>query len=485
MAGATTPSRPGSARLWRTATFRFALLYALVFALSAVLLLALTYRIGIEVIDRETEAAINGEIDSLNEHYQRQGLTRLADIIAERSGPQGDRLNVYLLADAAFNPLVGNLAAWPKAEMRNDWLEFQVDDAVAGGFEVRDVRARQFRLRGGYRLLVGRETVERARFARITQRTLIWSGGAILALGLIVGLLFSRGLLRRVDDIARASADIVAGDLSRRMPLSGSGDEFDHLGEQLNAMLQHIEALMTSMRVVTDSLAHDLRSPLTRLRSRLEQLQTEAVDPAGRRESLTAAIADVDSVLRTFNALLRIAEAEAQSGRAPLAPVALDQVVTQIVDLYQPLAEERGLQLTTELAANSEVAGHADLLAQAIANLVDNAIKYTPTDGRILVALRRNSNVVELSVSDTGPGVPADQRDHVLKRFVRLDPSRHAEGSGLGLSLVAAVARLHGATLTLADNRPGLRVVLAFPAAGAIVPSSTAPAPKGHSAHQS
>jgi signal transduction histidine kinase len=465
-------------RLLRTATFRFALLYAALFALSALLLLGFTYRVAVEVIDREITETIDAEIDSLREHYRLEGLARVADILAERSGPGGERLGVYLLTDGRGGRIAGNIAGWPQGQADSRWITFTVDGPQsAGAGEPREVRARGFVLPAGHRLLVGREIVERSRFDRVMGRTLIWSVALVLALGLATGYLFSRGLLRRVDAIAAISARIVAGDLTQRVAVAGSDDEFDRLATQLNFMLAHIEALMTSMRLVTDSLAHDLRSPLTRLKGRIEQLLEDAGD--GQRDRLAAALADIDGLLATFNTLIRIAEAEAHTGRSGLADIDLARIAAEVAELYAPVAEEHGLTLTTAIAGPGVkpgvkpgakpviIRGHADLLAQAIANLIDNAIKYTPRSGVIQVAVEATAASAKLIVADSGPGVPEADRIRVLERFVRLDPSRHMPGSGLGLSLVAAVARLHGARLALEDNRPGLRVVITFAPGGA------------------
>ncbi|MBM3571286.1 MAG: HAMP domain-containing histidine kinase [Alphaproteobacteria bacterium] len=451
-------------RLFRTASFRFAVLFAGLLALSALLLLAFAWRIAIEVIDREITETIDLEIDSLREHYRRAGLPRLAEILSERSGPGGERLGVYLLTDARGVRIAGNIARWPAGQHDGGWITFTVEspsDLEPG--EPRQVRGRGFVLPQGLRLLVGREMVERGRFERLMGRTLIWSVALVLLLGLGLGYLFSRGMLRRVDAIVDTSARIAAGKLDERVPVSGSGDEFDHLAGQLNTMLSHIEALMTGMRLVTDSLAHDLRSPLTRLRGRLEQLQQEGIDGAAARDKLATALADIDSVLRTFTTLIRIAESEADAGRVALAHVDLGRIAGEVAELYEPTAEERGLAIATEILPGLAVSGHADLLAQAIANVIDNAIKYVPKGGAIKVTADRDGGTVRLIVADTGPGIPEADRNRVLHRFVRLDPSRHMEGAGLGLSLVAAVAKLHGAALLLEDHRPGLRVVLTFP----------------------
>jgi signal transduction histidine kinase len=291
----------------------------------------------------------------------------------------------------------------------------------------------------------------------------------ILVLGAAGGALMSRNMLRRLDTINRTSGEIIAGDLTRRVPLNGSGDEFDALAENLNRMLDRIERLMRGLREVTDSVAHDLRTPLNRLRNRLEESVARlnsggALTNEKAAGEIERAIAETDQLIGTFNALLLIAETDAGTTRAAMSALDLGSVAADVVELYEPLAEEKKLVLTLAPGSAVAIEGNRSLIAQALANLVDNAIKYTPAGGKVRIGARITEQGVDLSVADSGPGIPLADRPRVTERFVRLEASRNSPGTGLGLSLVAAVAHFHNAELALEDNAPtGLKAVLRFP----------------------
>jgi signal transduction histidine kinase len=443
--------RKRSASFFRTTGFRFALLYLAPFGASVLVLFGFIYLTSIEIIDSQTNAAIDAEIKGLSEQYRAQGLARLRTIVAERSAPPGDAESIYLLVDPAGNALAGNLRTWPQAARRDgDWLYVSAFDA-AKDFDRREFRARSFVLRGNFRLLVGRDIRARGEFQSAMIQSLGWALAVTFALGIAGGYFMSRRMLRRVDGVAAASREIIEGDLSRRMPVSGSGDEFDRLSDTLNHMLAEIEHLLTGMRTVTDSVTHDLKSPLTRLKSNLElALRQRSPEAAETRRAVTRAIAEADAVLATFDALIAIARAEAGTGRAAMESVDLSAVVNDMADLYGPLAEHKGVSLILNIAEGCRITGHRQFLSQAVGNLLDNAVKFTPSGGSIAIALGRNPD--QLIISDSGPGIPAADRARVLQRFVRLDVSRSAAGSGLGLSLVAGVAKLHGAELELSDS---------------------------------
>jgi signal transduction histidine kinase len=280
------------------------------------------------------------------------------------------------------------------------------------------------------------------------------------------GLLISRRMLTRLGAINRAAERIMAGDLSHRIATTGSNDEFDRLSEQLNAMLEEIRRLMVGMRTVTDNIAHDLRSPLTRMKGRLEMLARDPSNSDAQLQAIERTIADADQLLATFTALLSIADAESGTARASMELIDLGAIAADIAELYGPAAEERGLRMCAD-EGDGAVVGSRQLLFQAVANLIDNALKHTPPGGEIAISVVREGTAVKLIVRDSGSGIPEGERGRVLEPFVRLDNSRSTPGSGLGLALVAAIARLHGAKITLSDNRPGLIVTLAFPAAAA------------------
>ena len=454
------------ARLLRTSTFRLSLLYVVLFGASVLVLLAFIYWTTVRVIDRQTSDTIEAEVRGLAEQYRARGIGQLVTVIEERSGPYGDPDSVYLLADPGLRRLAGNLSAWPReaAGAGAGWVEISARRA-SGDDAHGTIRARTFVLPGGFRLLVGRDPRGRAAFEDLILESLGGALGITLVLGLLGGLVMSRRMLRRVDAVRETSQRIVRGDLSRRMPVTGVGDEFDRLSITVNEMLDEIETLMTGLRAVTDSVAHDLRSPLTRLKSRLELALSEGPAGAqGHRAALERAIAETDGILRTFATLMEIARAEAGKAGIALAPVDLRAVVADMVELYAPLAEEKGLAIEANLGEAGSVAGHGQFLSQLVANLLDNALTYTP-EGRVRVSLAREDlGAVRLQVEDSGPGIPPEERERVLQRFVRLDASRTGGGSGLGLSLVAGVATLHRAELAL-DESPlgGLRVSVTFP----------------------
>ncbi|HYB09941.1 MAG TPA: ATP-binding protein [Alphaproteobacteria bacterium] len=454
-------------RIFRTSTFRLTLLYLAPFGILVFVLFAVLYWATLGLIDSQTNATIEAEVRGLAEQYGAHGLDRLVQVVAERSGPNGEKGAVYLLTGPDLHPLAGNLDAWPETRntvSRDGWINFEIDRSSGGNATTRQIRAKVFRIEGGFRLLVGRDMAERAAFRAVIAKTLTIALGIAMALGVAGALYLSRMLLARVEAVAETSRTIVRGDLAGRVPLQGSGDEFDRLSTSLNEMLDQIEHLMTGMRAVTDSLAHDLRSPLTRLKGRIENALRSQPDGPHYRETLERANADVDAILATFNALLSISQAEAGAARSSMSRVNLGSIAQDAFDLYEPLADEKGLTLKPEIEADTFIIGHAQLLAQSVANLLDNAIKCTPQGGTITLTVRRGRDRSALVIADTGPGIPASERQHVLERFVRLDASRSSPGSGLGLSLVAAVAQLHRAALRLEDNNPGLRVTLEFEA---------------------
>jgi len=448
-------------RTLRTLAFRIVLVYVLIFAMSAAALLAFTYWNAKRALDSETDETIRAEIVGLSEQYQRTGVVGLSDVIMGRSVRGG--FGLYLLTDALKRPLAGNLDAWPQIRAHaGDFVEFDYLRRVGNTPEKHRARGRIFELKDGFQLLVARDVEERAKTQRLFSTTLPWTIVFILAVGLGGGWLLSRNLLTRLESINRTSKEIMAGDLTQRLPLTRAGDEFDNLAENLNRMLERTERLMKGMRGVTDSIAHDLRTPLNRLRNRLEGALAKLRGEDATREEIEAAVGETDTLISTFNALLLIAEAEAGAVREAMEPVDLPKVVDDISELYGPVAEEKGVSLEVAPSGMARIEGNRSLISQALANLLDNAIKYTPEGGKVRVAVEHTAQGVTLTVADNGPGIAASDRSRVLERFVRLETSRNSPGTGLGLSLVAAVARLHDAKLELADNNPGLKAILLF-----------------------
>ena len=443
-------------------TFRLALIYTLIFGASVAALFYFVYFSTTSFVISQKEAAIEADVTGFQETFERSGVTGLIIAINRRTNTNRD--GIYALADSVGNTLAGNLRNWPRNAVPDDlWVNFTINDMRRSEPETADVRARQFVVQGGqqsYMLLVGRDVRDAREFRSRLLDSLNVGLAITLALGVLGGFIFSSTVMRRIQAITRTCRNIMSGDLSQRVAVSRQNDELGQLSLSINAMLDQIERLMNGMRQVSDNVAHDLRTPLTRLRSRLESAARHMDDPA-ERETIEGAIADADSLLATFAALLRIARAEAGMQRN-FVDINLNGLAEEVVDLYGPLAEDKGLEFVTQFEPGVIARGDPNLIGQALANLLDNAIKYTEK-GSVTVALTKHGGRPAIVVADTGPGVPAAFREKVLERLFRLEQSRTSPGSGLGLSLVAAVAKSHGLELKLEDNMPGLRVILRFP----------------------
>lgn len=442
---------------------------------------------------QQTDAAIQTEISGLSERYYAAGTGGVSRLIEDRlnnNRPNAD--SIYLLTHTSGRHIVGNLNRWPGnvEENQDGWLDFTVEHSRDGA---RPVRAQKFSLPRGFRLLVGRDINALATIEKRLHRAILVAAGIAILLGIISAILMARSVMRRIDIINAASQSIVrSGDLTRRVPLSGSADEFDALANNLNHMLARIEDLLTGIRRVSDSIAHDLRTPLARLRNRLEimvhdaERESDASEPDNsksevRHRMLESALSDTDHLLNTFNALLRIARIETGNTRTNMSNVNLRSLLEDVVELYEPIAEQAGIRLKHFDNDDVQVTGDRDLLFQATANLVDNAIKFSATETDILVSCENSASGPVLRVSDRGPGIPEELHRDVFQRFYRADKSRNSAGNGLGLSLVQAVAHLHNAEISLTTNEnvdnaaadaenPGLTVAITFPAAGANIP---------------
>jgi signal transduction histidine kinase len=458
---ATEP--PASRRLLPTYALRLSLAYVVVFSLATSLLVGLLYMYAVRALDRETDEVIEAELQGLAEQYQAGGLDALAAVISERVQMGGSSGDVYLLADRDLQPVTGNIAAWPaQGTLAERWIEFEVSVVRGTSFESRAVRAGVFTLSSGYRLLVGTDIHEREAFKSRIRWTLLASLLMVITVGALLGAWMNRHVLRRVNAISAAGREIVEGNFGQRLPRSGSGDEFDSLAANLNEMLDRIEQLTAALRFVIDSTAHDLRGPLNRMRARIESgLRQNGAEVS--RQSLEESLKDAEALDRTLAALLRIAQAQGGVASTEIAPLDLGQLAAEMVELYEPVAAERQIELRTKPCEPAMVRGSRQLLAHALANLVDNALKFTPAGGKVDVQVSRDASGLQLIIADSGPGIPPADRERALERCVRLAGSEQAPGSGLGLSLVAAVARMHHAGLDLGDNHPGLRVVLRFP----------------------
>jgi signal transduction histidine kinase len=461
-------------RLFRTTAFQLTLLYMALFAVSVGALSAFLYWSTLGYLERQTNAIIEAEINGLYEQFERTGLRGLADIIDERVRRDAEHRSVYLLADAIGRPIAGNVPYWPPS-LGNDgesWVDFTKREESTG--TETPVRAALLRVGPGFRLLVGRDIRELAGIKRSLRQGAAYGLTLTLALALLGGVLMARSAQRKLAELNRTTRQIIAGDLGRRAVLTGSNDEHDELANNINAMLDQIENLLAGMRHVGDSVAHDLRGPLTRLRNRLETL---AAIEQPQQEELGECVEQLDHVLDTFNALLRIARVESGAYRSAFTAVNLVPIVSDVCELYHAAAEERHVSLHCSHDSAVEVFGDRELLAQALTNLIDNAVKYTPPGGTVTVRLERRGDKATLSVGDTGPGVPETDRARVLQRFTRLDQARTKPGNGLGLALVNAVTLQHHGKLVLGDNEPGLKVTLELPAlAPATLPEPALPA---------
>ena len=455
-------------KLFRTTVFKLSLAYLVIFAIGCGLLLG---RVGLTArlfIDEQTAETIDAEINGLSEAYERGGIRRLVDAVERRSRQPGSSL--YLVTTFAGESIVGNVA-----EISTGVLE------TPGGSEITYKRvgddkaahpavARVFVLPGGFRLLVGRDLADREALRGILVRTLLTSLVWLTVVGVFGGAFVAARVLKRVDAMNESARGIMLGEMSRRLPMAGTGDELDRLAHNLNDMLDRIAQLMIGLREVSDNIAHDLKTPLTRLRNGAEAALHADVDDAARKTALESIIGESDALIRTFDALLMIARLEAGSLTESMTEFDIGAATSDIVELYEPSAEENGMTLTYAGEPGLTVRADRDLVSRALSNLIDNALKYgrsTSPDvaSNIRVEARRVGPNVEITIADHGPGIPdANVRARVLDRFVRLEASRSAPGSGLGLSLVAAIARLHKGALRLEDAAPGLRAILDLPA---------------------
>jgi signal transduction histidine kinase len=464
------------AKLLRTTAFRLTLVYLLVFALFAAFLLGYFALNTRRLITEQINTTIRTELTGLSEQYSQNGLRRLVVIIDNRSRRPGSSL--FLITTPTGVPLAGNVG--------------QLQSGVLDGPGCSDTAYRRLEetegpehfarvcvvsLGGGFRLLIGRDLEERARMTEIIATAGRWSVAIVVILGVAGGIFVSKRVLNRVDAMTGTSQTIMAGDLSGRLPVTGTGDELDRLASNLNAMLERIESLMRGLKEVSDNVAHDLKAPLTRLRNRCEEALRAGKSEGDYRAALEATIEESEGLIRTFDALLMIARAESGEARHGMTEFDAAEIARDVSELYEPLADDKGLSLHLEAPSPAPVKGNRELVSQALANLVDNAIKYTTCEQQlngevypeIIVSAAAHGDRIMLSVGDKGPGIPESEKPRVIERFVRLEQSRSKPGSGLGLSLAAAVARLHGGELRLEDNNPGLKAVIELPRADPIL----------------
>jgi len=445
---------------WRSLTLRLTFLYMALFCGSVGVMLAALYIGGVARPLAEGHDRIQAESDALVAIYEREGRDALIRALERRARERG-RIPYHVLMTPNGAVVAANLMDWPIVR-RREWQRYEFGTYASGAEEEHEAVIRDLTLPDGYRLLVGLDTEDLDEREDLVFQALSWGAGVTLALGFLGGLLMTFAVSKRLDSITRAARAVIGGDLSGRVALRGSGDDFDQLSATLNEMLERIEVLVGSISRVSDNIAHELRTPLSRLRAELEDLA--ATEDAAEVQARTAAALEEAARLQSmFEALLRLARVQS-APRGEVATVRLSELLEDAADLYGAAAEERGQTLATDIAANLSLPGDRDLIFQMVSNLLDNAVKFAPPGGRVTLSARCEDGAVVVEVTDDGPGVPADERDRVLERFYRLAGGGDAPGFGLGLSLVAAAAERHGADLALEDAAPGLRVVVRFPA---------------------
>lgn len=442
-------------RLLKTSSFRLTLLYAAIFCFSSLILFGAIYWSTANFMRRQIDETVSSEMAEIEADIAGADARPIAGLVNGLARKSPDFF--YLLQDTGGTVLAGNLPAMPPRTGRQERSHSVPDNKFDHD---RIIRGEGRRLPDGGYLFVGLSTYQLREMQEVIRRAFFWGFAATVLVSLIGGAIMSLNVLGRIESLSRASRDIVSGDLRGRIPLRGSEDEFDHLATSLNGMLDRIAELMDGLRQVSSDIAHDLRTPLTRLRQRIERALRKENDIESLRAALSGTLRDVDSILETFSALLRIAQIESATQRAHFAAVDLTEVLRTAVEVYATMAEEKGQTIIEAIPPGLIVRGDRELLLQLFANLLENAVRHTPSTTCIEVRARAVDRHVEIVVADNGPGIPEHLRARVFQRFYRLDASRTTIGSGLGLSLAAAVASLHESAIILDDNRPGLRVTI-------------------------
>lgn len=473
MSSAAKPiSSQSRSRLFRSTAFRLTLLYMGVFAIFATAALGYVAWNARRLIEDQIRQVIDAEITGLSEQFRQGGIRRLIVVIEQRA--RGPGASLYLVTSPLGERLAGNVEQVPIGLLdRAGESEIPYSRSADDQHGTRNATAivRVYVLPAGFRVLVGRDASERDRLRHVVRRAGGWALGVVLILGVLGGFVIARRILKRVDGMSETTLSIMTSDLKDRLPVKGNGDELDRLAINLNTMLDRITVLMGGLRQVSDNIAHDLKTPLTRLRNRADEALRPNATQDDMRRALEGVTEDADNLIRVFNALLMIARLEAGQARESMAPFDASAAASSVAELYEAVAEEAGARLVVDVPAGLVAQGNRELVGQALANMIDNALKYgRPHDGSAAVvtfSVRRQAGLIVFAVSDRGPGIPEDQRAKALERFGRLEASRTQPGFGLGLSLAKAVANIHDGALELKDNAPGLVVVLSVPAAEA------------------
>lgn len=465
--------------IMKTTAARLSALYLILFAICAILLVFYMTSLSVHMLEAQTRDTINEDVQRLAAGYERGGIPLLVRVIEQRSRQPG--ANLYLIADPNGRILSGNVESLdPGVLSTNGWTERpfsyvrygegageRANQPNAGKAAEHRAIAVVLRLPNQLILLVGRDLGEPERFRLVVRRSLMFALGTMGLGALLIWFFVGRRALKRIDNISEASRRIMGGDLSGRLPVIGAGDEFDRLAENLNTMLGRIAELNEGLKQVSDNIAHDLKTPLTRLRNRAEAALAGKRSTAEYREALESSIAESDQLIRTFNAILMISRLEAGYSAESTVPIDLDTILHDVVELYEPVAEEMGVGLEAGVDGQHKIVGNRELVGQALSNIVDNAIKYSADSSEkpaVTVKAESADGEIRLTVTDNGPGIPENDHARATERFVRLEQSRSRPGSGLGLSLAKAVMKFHGGRLDLSSAHPGLRVSMVFPA---------------------
>jgi signal transduction histidine kinase len=453
------------AKTLRSSTFKLALIAIGTFGVTASAIFGYVYLSTSSYVRGRSDRVIMTEYLNLQGAYERSGRDGLIALIQRRIADKSFADNVYILVDPSLTTLGGNLKAWPSTvTAARGWIEFRAPEPLPNGTNQPLLRAMLETFPGGDRLLVGRDISGLDSFTDQIKTAVISGVALIFVIAGVASILVTRRTVGRIESINATSRAIMLSGLDKRIPLRGTNDEWDRVAENLNLMLDRIETLMGDVKQMSDNVAHDLRTPLTRMRGRLEKAYHGQRIGEDDQSLIGDTIAELDAVLRIFSSITRIAQIETQARKGGFRTVNLVEISNEVVELYDAAAEQDGTRLTVVGDREVLVAGDRDLIFDAIANLVDNAIKHGRAGGLVVVANENIDGMPVISISDEGPGIPADEYEHVFKRFYRLEHSRYTPGNGLGLSLVAAVARLHGAQIEMLDNSPGLKLRLWFSA---------------------
>lgn len=456
-------------RLVRTFTFRLALVYVALFSLSVILIFGFIYVFAERYLENQAAEAVRERYTMLMDEYKQEGSDGLEDRIREMIASDDEGIEIYLLINNKNEAVAGNLEAWPqfatdegKFEKEGNWLRFSIEGTRnhPGNITVKAVEVPISKWRT---LLIGQSLINVRKVEQTIAQAFIASLALTLLMAFIGAVIMTRSVISRLSIINRSAHTIMHGEMSARIPFVRGGDEFDELSLNLNRMMDKIESLLQSLSQFANNIAHDLRSPLNRVVTRTEAGLRGMKETSAARRLLEKNVEDMQVLIGTFNSILKISELESNATFATFEPCDLAHIIGELVEFYEPYASEKKIVLKNSLAGPLVISGEKNLLTQAFANLIDNAIKFTPEVGSVTISARTGEDETEIAINDTGPGIPREFREKVFEKFFRMEQSRHTRGNGLGLSLVAAIAGIHGAKIRLEDNGPGLKVRFIFP----------------------